>query len=279
MNNKLIQKKVNFIFKNGYCVINNILSQNQCFRLKKNILELQTENKVKKFFKDKDRIYGQEVIRDLVLRKPKQFLKIINLKMIMVLVNNILRDKFILDNCMASNSILTKNNYKRVVHIDSHLPISVNESTTDVVVCFCLDDFKKENGATKIWPKSHLSGFRIQNSKYYSKLIKKKHIFCEAKSGSVIIFLGQSWHQIGKNINGESRWSILCHYKKWWIKPSTDFTACGKKIFDNLDKKQKELFGFTSISPKFSLRNKSRALKTLRNVNKLPNNYFKTLSY
>ena len=45
MNNKLIKKKLNFIFKNGYCIIDNILSQNQCSQLKQCILELQSENK------------------------------------------------------------------------------------------------------------------------------------------------------------------------------------------------------------------------------------------
>ena len=50
---------------------------------------------------------------------------------------------------MASNSILTKNNYKRLAHIDSHLPSKIIENTTDVVVCFCLDDFSKKQWSNK----------------------------------------------------------------------------------------------------------------------------------
>ena len=46
----------------------------------------------------------------------------------------------------------------------------------------------------------------------------------KAKKGSVGFILGQTWHQIGRNLSEDSRWCIIIHYKRWWIKPSTDFT-------------------------------------------------------
>jgi hypothetical protein len=42
------------------------------------------------------------------------------------------------------------------------------------------------------------------------------------------------------------------------MKPSTDFTSCGKKIFKKLNSKQKQLFGFTSMSPKFNFLKKKK---------------------
>ena len=70
-----------------------------------------------------------------------------------------------------------------------------------------------------------------------------------AKKGSIIIFLGQLWHQIGENTSNEDRWSIFCHYKRWWIKPSTDFTKCGEKIFKTLNYNQKKTFLVLIVSP------------------------------
>ena len=119
-------------------------------------------------------------------------------------------------------------------------------------------------------------GVRIQNEK---KLSKKSFKYVEAPKGSVVFFLGQSWHQIGKNINNNSRWGILIHFKRWWIKPSTDFTKCGPKIFKILNKKQKELLGFTSISPKFNFKIQTKELKTLRKYSSLGSNYFKIIKY
>ena len=172
-----------------------------------------------------------------------------------------------------------KRSYFGLVHCDGHLPIKENKYSTDVIVLFCLNDFTKENGATKIWPKSHLSGIRIQNDKKYSSKIKDNYKYLEAKKGSVVFFLGQTWHQIGRNINSKKRWAVIAHYKRWWIKPSTDFTKCGSSIFKMLNNKQKELFGFNSMPPKFNFKKQVRVLKTLRKVTKINNKYPKVLEY
>ena len=63
------------------------------------------------------------------------------------------------------------------------------------------------------------------------------------------------------------------------MKPSTDFTKCGPSIYKQLNKTQKKLFGFNSISPKFNLRSKSSKIKTLRKLNKFPKSYFQALQY
>ena len=124
------------------------------------------------------------------------------------------------------------------------------------------------------------SSIRCQNTKRKKTFNKKKKFkFVEAPRGSVVFFLGQTWHQIGKNQDDANRWGILCHYKRWWIKPSTDFTKCGPKVFKMLNNKQKELFGFNSISPKFNFKKQIKQLKTLRKISNIGKDYLKTLSY
>ena len=279
-NNRLIVKKiVKELFKNGFCVIENIISPQDCNRKIKNLENLKKRIFKNKNFIDENSHNGQLVIRDLPLRDPKSYLDVIDKNLTMKILKEIFKETFILDNCQASASLNVKSKYNTLVHIDSHLPSRYSENTSDVVVCYCLNQFTKENGATRIWPQSHISGVRIQNHNKYSKMIKRNSKFVEAKKGSAIFFLGHTWHQIGKNINSKKRWGILCHYKRWWIKPSTDWTKCGPKIFKLLNKTQKELFGFTSISPKFNLKTKSRSLKTLRKAFQLNSNYFKTIQY
>lgn len=274
-----IKKIIKELFKNGYCVVENVLKKKECELLIKNLENLKKKVSSNKNFIDENSNNGQFIIRDLPLRDPKAFLGIIDVDLTLSTIRNIFNETFILDNCQASSSINVKSNYKTLVHIDSHLPCKSNENTSDIVVCYCLNDFTKKNGATRIWPKSNLSGVRIQNDKNYEKKINKKYNYVEAKKGAAIFFLGQTWHQIGKNIDSTKRWGILCHYKRWWIKPSTDWTKCGPKIFNLLNKRQKDLFGFTSISPKFNLKKQSRTLKTLRKSNQLNSNYFKTIQY
>ena len=275
----LIKKIIKKIFKNGYYIHNNVLNEIECYNYIKGIKKIQDGIKKNPNFKHERIDQGQEIIRDLILRKPNIFLDILDNVFVIKVLKEIFRETFILDNCLASNSVNVQNAYSGLVHIDSHLSCNINSNTSDIVVLFCLEDFTKNNGATKIWPGSHLSGIRIQNSVDYKKLIKKKYKYAEAKKGSVIFFLGQTWHQIGKNISKNSRWGILCHYKRWWIKPSTDHTKCGAYIYAKLNQVQKELFGFNSISPKFNFKKQIRTLKTLRDSSKLSRKYKEAIHY
>ena len=274
------KKIIRNLKKYGFCKIENIFSPKECEKKIKELKILHNKVKKNKNYVDELSKNGQVIIRDLVLRDPKSFLKLIDNKVIIKVLKKFFKDTFILDNCMASNSVaLKKNNYKALIHIDSHLPTKDTENTSDIVVMFCFNDFTKDNGATKIWPTSHLSGERIQKNKNILKKRYNKFKYATAKKGSLIFFLGQTWHQIGKNINGKDRWGILCHYKRWWIKPSTDFTKCGPKIFKMLNNNQKQLFGFNSISPKFNFKKQIKKLKTLRKISILDAKYRKVLHY
>lgn len=264
--NKLITK----IDREGYVIIPNILSKEKCDILYKKIEKIYSKNRSNNYNFHQ---YGQQSVRDLILIDPKTFLPIISQKTILSLIKNIFNDIFILDNSMASNSVKVGKNYNTKPHIDSHLPSNTLENTTDVVVMYCINDFYKENGSTILWKGSHKSGIRIQNKPNSIKKKNYKKIYLNAKRGSAIICLGQIWHQVGKNLNGQKRWSIINHYKRWWMKPATDFTFCGKKIFSTLNADQKELLGFNSKSPKYDLKSGDRRYYTLTDKKKIPKNY------
>ena len=177
---------------------------------------------------------------------------------------------------MASNSVNVKKKYHRITHIDSHIPVTNPKHSLDLVVMVCLNDFDKFNGSTIVWPKSHKSGIKIQKNNQVN-LYKKKNKVLNAKAGSLVFFLGQTWHKIGENLNKKERWGILLHYKRWWIKPATDFTKCGNKIFKILNERQKQILGFNSISPRFNFKTKTRRLKTLRKISSVSKDYRKAI--
>ena len=269
----------NELFKKGYCIVENYLNSTKCQKIIKEIESINNSNIKKQFVYKRNLEQGQITIRDLVLIKPKSFLNLIDKKFILKVLSKVFDDRFILENIMASNSINVKNQYSAKIHCDSLLSTTNPRNSTDVVVMYCLDDFDKNNGATKVWPGSHLSDIRphIDINNIKKKIKKFKYI--KAKKGSIVFFLGQTWHQIGKNLNSKRRWSVIVHYRRWWMKPSTDFTKCGSAIYKKLNKTQKELFGFNSISPKFNFKNKSSKVKTLRKLNKFPKSYFQAQNY
>ena len=144
----MIQKIVKKIFKDGYCLHENVLSEIECYNYLNGIKKIQSRIKKNVNLKKKNSNQGQETIRDLVLREPNFFLNIIDNTLVMKVLKEIFKETFILDNCVASNSLNVKNNYSALVHIDSHLATNINRNTSDVVVLFCLENFTKENGAT-----------------------------------------------------------------------------------------------------------------------------------
>lgn len=259
--------------KKGYSILQNVIKKKECDLLKKKLETLYKNLKKNPHFIDEVSHKGQIIIRDLPIRDPDIFLKYSSLNKILAIVGKVFKDKFILDNMMASNSLNVGNKFDTKVHIDSQLPINSINFTTDVVVMICLDNFEVSNGATKVWPGSHRSGRRIHHEK--NNNINKKFKYLVAPRGSASVLLGQTWHQVGKNVSHKSRWSIFLHYKRWWMKPSTDFTFCGPKIFKKLTTKQKELFGFTSIPPRYDFKKKTKKVHTLRKVTSLKKDYKK----
>jgi ectoine hydroxylase-related dioxygenase (phytanoyl-CoA dioxygenase family) len=275
-----INQNLKKLFSQGYCVVDNVLEDVECKKFITHLKNINQNLSKNKFYVDERSNKGQVIIRDLIFRKPDIFLKVIDNIFVMKFLKKIFNDVFILDNVMASNSINVKKNYKSLVHMDAHLPCKQNKNTADVIAFFCLEPFYKQNGSTRIWPKSHKTGIRIQNSKNYKHLIKRRSVVLEAKRGSCVFILGQTWHQIGKNEDSNSRWGIFTHYKRWWIKPSTDFTKCGLKIFNKLNNKQKELLGFNSISPRYDFKKQTKKIRTLRKISQIKNlSYKKTLDY
>ena len=273
--NHSINKIKKFLFKDGYCKIDEFLPKKYCENLIKELIKEKIKLEKNKVHKDEASKKGQIVIRDLILRNPKIFLNLIDLKIITQVLDSVFDEEYILDNCMASNSVNVKQKYDRIVHIDSHIPVTNPLHTLDLVVVVCLNNFNKFNGSTIVWPKSHLSGIKIQKQ---INVNKKKFKIINAKKGSLVFFLGQTWHQIGKNLNKEDRWGILLHYKRWWIKPATNFTKCGNKIFKMLNNKQKKILGFNSISPEFNFKTNTRKLKTLRKISSVSKNYLKAIT-
>lgn len=270
-----IHKTIKDLEKNGYSILESGLSKNYCEKIIKNLEDIYSKNK--NFIEE---VNGQLIIRDLIFKRFKIFSSLIDIPIVMKILNTIFKDEFILDNIIASNALKKQKNKKQnKVHMDGHLPVTGLKNTTDMVAIICLNDFNKSNGSTNVWPKSHLSGVRINNNQNLVKK-NKKNISIKAKAGSIIFLPGHTWHQIGKNLSGEKRWAIIIHYKLWWIKPSLDYTKCGRKLFNYLSDKQKRLFGYNSIVPKINLKNMSRVnLKTKRKIESVSKKYYKAIDY
>jgi ectoine hydroxylase-related dioxygenase (phytanoyl-CoA dioxygenase family) len=132
-------------------------------------------------------------------------------------------------------------------HIDTRMPAPDFGHTESAIAMICVDDFTVENGAVRVWPYSHLTGMRPPPEVDTADLPGALQV-C-APRGSVIYWLGQTWHSISRNLSGARRWGIISHHTYWWIKPTFDYTYCGAELYARLTPEQKGLLGFNSRPP------------------------------
>ncbi|HEX6889567.1 MAG TPA: phytanoyl-CoA dioxygenase family protein [Chryseolinea sp.] len=97
------------------------------------------------------------------------------------------------------------------LHVDWHEAVAPGEYK----VCnsiWLLDDFSKENGATRIVPGTHLSGVLPQDTLPDPEAPHPDEAIIEAPAGSVFIFNSHAWHGGTTNHTGKIRRSIHSYF-------------------------------------------------------------------
>lgn len=89
----------------------------------------------------------------------------------------------------------------------------IHGKTHLINVMWALTDFTPTNGATRIWPKTHIDdwGLRLPSDDGVVDL--------SAPAGSAILFLGQTLHAGGANISGAPRRGLVFSYCLDWLLP------------------------------------------------------------
>ena len=245
----------------GYAIEKNVISSEECMKMAEVLDSLKSKQEKKGASYDSE---SQSVIFNIHLQEPDIFLDKISIPKVMGTLSKIFNHQFILSN--FNGSLAGKKGGNRV-HIDSRIPIANFKNTFQVAVLFCIDDFTPQNGSTIVWPFSHKSDQDPRNLRDNTAF--PGSIIASAPKGSVIYTLGQTWHDIGANLDDSRRWGIIAYYTRWWIKPTFDFTKCGNVIYERLSSQQKSLMGFTSRPPT----PKDNRHHTVIPVEDLPDNY------
>ena len=135
------------------------------------------------------------------------------------------------------------------LHLDQaeHTPgIVININATHT-----LDDFTKDNGATRIVP---LSQLRTGKNRKFSDE-ESNTVQIEAPAGSVIAFNGGAIHAGSANRTQSLRRCAHAFYTRPWVKSQWDYTrSFTPEIITTLSDEQRRLFGFTSKEPAYDLK-------------------------
>jgi N-acyl-L-homoserine lactone synthetase len=86
-------------------------------------------------------------------------------------------------------------------------------------VIWPLTEFTAENGATRIWPRSHRDGGTAQAS-------HDKPVITEMTAGSALVFLGSTLHSAGGNYSRSIRRGLIVSFCLGWLKPYENQWLC-----------------------------------------------------
>eukprot|EP01084_Bolivina_argentea_P014600 27279_1 len=244
--NAKIASYVASILENGYCIIPSLITDtNKLDYIKQETSRLHEVNNTK-FGRNK--FSGTKTLREYnILNETRCFDELISNKTI----NDIL-DALLYQNARISNmSTITihPNALKQAWHYDNHFS-NMYPKRTDPLKCimqistlFAIDDFTETNGATVIYPKSHL----WPNGRYPTE--KDKFIKAIMPSGSCVIYLGTVFHCGGANTSNKPRLAITTQQIQPWIRAQENFTlSTPLRIVPKLHSKIQSMIGF-SIHP------------------------------
>ena len=213
--NTLTQTEKDFLDQNGYLNLGQLLSKDQVEKINAKIYSLMTTEGDKA---------GSELLDSPYIRHPKEagadrLADLVNKGEVFDIFYTHPRVLGAIAHVLGASIKLSSLNYRAAkpgmglqkLHVDWHEAVAAGQYT----VCnsiWLLDDFSKENGATRIVPGTHLSGVLPQDVLSNPEGAHPDEVIIEAPAGSVFIFNSHAWHGGTTNHTEKSRRSIHSYF-------------------------------------------------------------------
>lgn len=213
--NLLSLEERNFLDRNGYLNLGKILTDQQLSSI---------TNKIQKLLEQEGENAGSELMDSPHIRHPKES----GADRLADLVNKgeefdvfYTHPKILaaISHVLGKNIKLSSLNYRSAkpgaglqkLHVDWHEALAAN----DYKVCnsiWLLDDFNRENGATRVVPGTHLQSKLPEDVMQNPLDPHKDQVLIEAPAGSVVIFNSHTWHGGTVNHTPQARRAIHSYF-------------------------------------------------------------------
>lgn len=242
MNDLEIKNHLEKIAKNGFTIIENVLSDDEC----KNIsdkLDIINEEEQNEFGKERlEKINEKGILRSLLL-KDEKFADLIIHPKVYPIVSAIVGETAILHLQNAIVVFPQKKHGQSHFHRDftkdfvSSKPLSLN-------ALWMIDEFNAETGATWIVPGTHKMECWPSD-----EFLEKNAIQSKGKAGSVLIFDSMLIHRGGSNTSNVTRRAINHQYTRPFIKQQIELPIYLGNKYDK-ESKIGQVLGYWAIPPK-----------------------------
>jgi ectoine hydroxylase-related dioxygenase (phytanoyl-CoA dioxygenase family) len=234
--------KQNFLKKieeNGYCILENVLSNVFVEKAKKE-LESAIAYEVEYHGTEKYSDYGMVL---LCAKYGGVFEEIFNFSLLTEPMEAVLGEGCILYAYTSSSMPPNSSNFSNRIHVDS--PRFIPNYLTNFGAFIALSDINEDNGAMYFLPASHTT-VDLPTEKYFYANAKR----CVLKAGSVFFFNPRLWHAGGVNKTNQWRHAITMNICRSYIKQRLDIP----RVLSNTDtskwsEKAKQKLGFYTQTP------------------------------
>jgi len=233
-----IDKLMDEVEKNGYIILHNLISKDVIENIKRESEPFLKFNGRTEFEGHKTRrIYS-------VVEKTYACNPIIEHPLVMALLDRVFQPNYLLSQLQVI-SVLPGEIRQPLHHDDGFYPIARPRKPIGAALIWALDDFTADNGATMIYPKSHLWGDVPAVQIDVNKMVK-----AIMPAGSAIFFLGTAWHCAGANNSSKPRMAATTQYCEPWARQQENYSlAISRERAKGCSETIQKLLGYSMQFP------------------------------
>jgi hypothetical protein len=227
------------VLKQGYVVIPNCFSAAEGKEAIAEIARLSGKDPKTA----RDDFFGRKTSRIFALpNKSRLFDKFYILPQVLALNDYFLEPDYLL--YVIQSIVINPGEGQQPIHYDdgaTRLPRP--RAPLSAAIMVVLEDYTDTNGATKIIPGSHLWG-----QKQVAR--KEDSISALCSAGSIVYFLGTTYHSGGPNISDQPRHALTVQYCQPYIRPLEDLMLCvDPRKLNEIPEKVVDMMGYKSGHP------------------------------
>ena len=245
-----IERDFEALMRDGYVIIEGLLSRALCAEIKSEGLRLLSHTGRNSFEgHETQRVYD-------VLSKTRLTDALATHPRVLGLMDKIFQPNFLLSQSQMIN-ILPGEAPQALHYDDGFYRIPRPRPPLGAATIWAIDEFTQENGATVIIPESH----KWDNARAPKR---EEAIPAIMSAGSVVFFLGTTWHGGGGNQSGDARFAVTHQYCEAYLRQQENYLLeLSKYTVRQLSPELQALVGYSIHPPFMGMVNGKHPLRTL----------------
>lgn len=233
-----IDKLIDAVNENGFIILENLISSEAV-----DYIRIESEPFLK--FDGRTEFEGHKTRRIYsVIEKTYACNPLVEHPLVLALLDRLFMPNYLLSQLQVI-SVMPGEVRQPLHHDDGFYPIARPRKPFGAALIWAIDDFTEDNGATMVYPKSHLWGDVPAGEIDITKMVP-----AIMPSGSAVFFLGTTWHCAGANHSNKPRLAATTQYCEPWARQQENYSlAISRERAKGCSETIQKLLGYSMQFP------------------------------